>query len=154
MILYSVSIDAYTRGLSVSQNISLIFNHFQDFLNLLTLKKLFPLSFDKKFCQRKRHTFPYYVWFIFSVFIILTKLNIVEKELCLWRVCILACILVYVSIRTNKLIKIKNEEWEEDTGRWLGSWFQHICITSRSFGGQFSGIFGVNPRSLHNKHER
>jgi hypothetical protein len=41
--------------------------------------------------------------------------------------------------------------WENqrDTGRWLGSFFQHICINSASKSGQLFGIFGVKCWSLH-----
>jgi hypothetical protein len=37
----------------------------------------------------------------------------------------------------------------KDTGRCWGCFFQHICINSTSFWGQFEGISGVNPSSLY-----
>jgi hypothetical protein len=40
---------------------------------------------------------------------------------------------------------------EKDTGRCWGCFFQHICINSTSFWGQFEGISGVNPLSLYSK---
>jgi hypothetical protein len=53
-------------------------------------------------------------------------------------------------IETKKQ-KTKNKKERKDTGRCWGCFFQHICINSTSFWGQFEGISGVNPLSLYSK---
>jgi hypothetical protein len=50
-------------------------------------------------------------------------------------------------IQFEKIEKIEIER--EDTGRWLGSLFQHIFINCASFSGHRRGISGVNPLSLY-----
>jgi hypothetical protein len=54
------------------------------------------------------------------------------------------------SIERLKCTKVekKNQSKQKDTGRLLGSFFQHMFMISRSNGGQWSGIFGFNPLSL------
>jgi hypothetical protein len=46
-----------------------------------------------------------------------------------------------------------NKQKRKDTGRCWGCFFQHICINSTSFWGQFEGISGVNPSSLYSQNQ-